>query len=385
MLFLNSEAMIDISEIDRGRTRPQTERASPFGFLSKEITLFGKGMSDRKKERFYTELHTLLTAGVDIRTAFELLVTEAERKEDKALYESILHGIVAGATLPDAVRATDKFTPYEYYSLRIGEEAGRMNNVLHDLSVYYSKKIKQKRKVTGALSYPAIVITVAVLAVVFMLRFVVPMFADMLSRFGSDLPALTKLVIRASGFLGRYGLWILAVLTGIIFFMYSRRRKERFRRLVSRIVLKLPFIGKITRKVYVERFAHAMHLLLLSKTNLIDALELVQKMVAFYPIEQSLTSIRAEVFAGASLYESMAKHAIYPKRMISLIRVAEEVNQLDTMFGKLSHQLSDEIDHETSMLGSVIEPLMILCLGVMVAVILVAMYLPMFKLGTAFG
>jgi type IV pilus assembly protein PilC len=150
-------------------------------------------------------------------------------------------------------------------------------------------------------------------------------------------------------------------------------------------VMRIPYIGKIAQKVYVERFAHAMHLLLVSKTNLVDALELVQKMVGFYPIEKSLDTIRKEIFSGSALHSAMAKYPIYPKRMTSLIRVAEEVNQLDMMFEKLSKQLSDEIEHETTVLGSMIEPLMILFLGVMVSVILVAMYLPMFKIGTAFG
>jgi type IV pilus assembly protein PilC len=128
-----------------------------------------------------------------------------------------------------------------------------------------------------------------------------------------------------------------------------------------------------------------MHLLLASKTNLVDALELVQKMVGYYPIEKSLDTIRKEIFAGSALHTAMTKYPVYPKRMISLIRVAEEVNQLDMMFEKLSKQLSDEIEHETTVLGSMIEPLMILFLGVMVSVILVAMYLPMFKIGSAFG
>ena len=149
--------------------------------------------------------------------------------------------------------------------------------------------------------------------------------------------------------------------------------------------MRIPHLGKIAQKVYVERFAHAMHLLLASRTNLVDALELVEKMVGFYPIEKSLADVRKQIFSGSALHTAMQQYPVYPKRMISLIRVAEEVNQLDMMFDKLSKQLSDEIEHETTVLSSMIEPLMILFLGVMVSVILVAMYLPMFKIGTAFG
>lgn len=377
--------MIDISQIADRHEVSANRLTGKTSILSRDIKLFGSGLNDRRKERFYSALHTLLTAGVDIRSAFELLVDEAERKEDKVLYKTILEQVVAGATLPDAIQCTNKFSLYEFYSLRIGEESGRMNVILQDLAIYYNKKIKQRRKVLSALSYPLIVLSVALLAVVFMLRFVVPMFADMLSRFGAELPALTKGIIIASDSLGRFGPWFLLFLIVIIFTLWTQRKTGAYRRISSWIILRIPFIGKITRKVYVERFAHSMQLLLMSKTNLIDALELVQKMVGFYPIEQSLYSVRKEILAGATLHESLGKYSIYPKRMISLIRVAEEVNQVDAMFAKLSQQLSDEIEHETSLLGSIIEPVMILFLGVMVAVILVAMYLPMFKLGTAFG
>ncbi len=377
--------MIDISTIQKQRPTPTIKSGGLFEFFNRDIKIFSAGMNDRKKERFYSELHVLLTAGVDIRTAFELLESEAEKKEEKLLYGSILTSIVSGATLPDAVEKTGKFSTYEFFSLRIGEESGRMSAVLEDLGHYFSKKIKQKRKVTSALSYPVIVIAIAFLAVGFMLRFVVPMFADMLARFGTELPAITKWIIAASNAMGKYGPWILLLIISLVIFTWSQRKQDWFRKISSGFVFRIPYVGKITQKVYIERFAHSMHLLLASKTNLIGALELVQKMVGYYPIEKSLDKIRKDILAGASLHESLAKFSVYPKRMVSLIRVAEEVNQLDMMFEKLSSQLSDEIEHETSVLGSVIEPIMIMFLGVMVAVILVAMYLPMFKLGTAFG
>lgn len=377
--------MIDISTIKKQRAKPTPNTSVLADLFSRDIKLFSAGMNDRRKERFYSELYVLLMAGVDIRTAFELLEAEAEKKEEKLLYASILGAIVNGATLPEAVEMTGRFSSYEFYSLRIGEESGRMSAVLKDLGHYFTKKIKQKRKVTSALSYPVIVMVIAFLAVGFMLRFVVPMFADMLARFGTELPAITRYIIAASDSMSEYGPWILIVICSLIIITWTQRKQEWFRRFAAALVLRIPYVGKITQKVYVERFAHSMHLLLASKTNLIGALELVQKMVGFYPIEKSLETIRKDILMGLTLHESLAKFPIYPRRMVSLIRVAEEVNQLDLMFDKLSSQLSDEIEHETSVLGSVIEPLMIMFLGVMVAVILVAMYLPMFKLGSAFG
>ncbi|MEO5644574.1 MAG: type II secretion system F family protein [Bacteroidia bacterium] len=377
---------IDISKIAAAKAiavkKPQ---GGIMDFMSRDIKLFGGKWNDKKKEGFYGELHVLLTAGIDIRSALELLEGEAEKKEDKLLYGQILKAIINGSTLPEAIELTAKFSTYEFYSLRIGEESGRMKEVLKDLGDFYTKKIKQKRKVTGALSYPMVVMLVAFGAVWFMLRFVVPMFADMLKRFNTELPGITKLIIDASELLGKYGPWLLLGIISIVIFTYSQRKQDAFRKLSSAFVLRIPYIGKITQKVYLERFCHSMHLLLASRTPLVNALELVQKMVGFYPVENSLTSIRHEIMHGSSLHECLAKFPVYNKRMISLIRVAEEVNQLDMMFDKLSKQYSDEIEHETSVLGSVIEPLMIVFLGMMVAVILVAMYLPMFKLSSSFG
>ncbi|MDQ3109894.1 MAG: type II secretion system F family protein [Bacteroidota bacterium] len=377
---------IDISKIAAAKvTSAKKPQGGIMDFMNRDIKILGSKWNDKKKEGFYGELHVLLTAGIDIRTALELLEGEAEKKDEKHMYGQILKAIINGSTLPEAIEQTGKFSTYEFYSLRIGEESGRMKEVLKDLGDYYTKKIKQKRKVTGALSYPMVVMLVAFGAVWFMLRFVVPMFADMLKRFNTELPGITKLIIDASETLGKYGPWMLLAIISLVIFIYSQRKQVWFRKFSSAFVLRIPYIGKITQKVYLERFCHSMHLLLASRTPLVNALELVQKMVGFYPIETSLTNIRQEIMHGSSLHDCLAKFPVYNKRMISLIRVAEEVNQLDMMFDKLSKQYSDEIEHETSILGSVIEPLMIVFLGLMVAVILVAMYLPMFKLSSSFG
>jgi type IV pilus assembly protein PilC len=376
---------IDISKIPAVKSASAKPQPGIMDFLNRDIKLFGSAWNDRKKERFYSELHILLTAGIDIRTTLELLEGEAEKKEEKTLYGQILNAVINGSTLPEAIEQTGKFSSYEYYSLRIGEESGRMTAVLKDLGEYYTKKIKQKRKVTGALSYPAVVMIVAFGAVGFMLRFVVPMFADMLKRFNTELPAITQWIIAASNTLGTYGPWILLLFTGLGVFAYSQRKQTWYRRFAAGLLLCIPYIGKIAQKVYLERFCHSMHLLLASRTTLVSALELVQKMVGFHPLETSLDTVRRDIMHGSALHESLAKFSVYTRRMVSLVRVAEEVNQLDLIFDKLSQQLTDEIEHETSVLGSIIEPLMIIFLGLMVAVILVAMYLPMFKLSTAFG
>src|ERR1041385_1029398 len=177
---------IDISKISLPQTATEKKSALLFAFLQKDIKLSGNSWNDKKKERFYNGLHVLLTAGIDIRTALELLEQESEKKDEKIIAGQILRAIVDGQTLPEAINASGKFSAYEFYSLRIGEESGRMEEVLKDLAEYYAQKIKQQRKVKSALSYPVVVISVAFGAVFFMMRFVVPMFADMLRRFHTE-------------------------------------------------------------------------------------------------------------------------------------------------------------------------------------------------------
>lgn len=376
--------MIDLSNIKTASSI--REKPNNPGILNREIQFFDRNsLSDKSKERFYGELSVLLHAGLDIRTAIELIIDEIVNPKEKIIFSNILQAIISGSNLADAIRLSGKFSSYEFYSLQIGEESGRTREILSDLNKYYTKKIKQRRKVRSALSYPVIVMLVAFGAVFFMLRFVVPMFAEMLQRFGSELPPLTKMIISMSDWIATYGIFCLLFLTTSALLIYSSRKETWFRKLSSGLLMKTPVIGPAVQKVYIERFAHSMQLMLSAKTGLLKALELSSKMIGFYPIETSLKEVQKQITQGRSLHESLSDYSIYPKRMISLIRVGEEVNKLDVMFQRISDQLVDEIEHDTSVLSSIIEPVMIIFLGLMVATILVAMYLPMFKIGTAFG
>lgn len=375
---------IDI-EAYRKKTQVRSieKQSKGLDFLNKEISLFGKALSDKKKERFYSELNILFAAGVDIKTALELIEEEQAKARDKALFAQVKDVIVNGGSLSDALRNSGKFSPYEYYSIRIGEESGRLTEVLEDLAKFFAGKIKQKRQVMNAISYPIVVMLTAFGVIGFMLRFVVPMFSDVFKRFKGELPAMTSMVINASDFMGRNGLYIILILAASIALLYSQRKKEWYRKYASALLIRLPVFGDIFQKIFLARFCHSMHLLLSARTPLVSSLDLVQKMAGFYPIERSLETVKNDIMHGSTLYYSLSRFSIYNSRMRSLIKVAEEVNQMDVIFGKLARQYTDEVEHKTSLLGSIIEPVMIIFLGVMVAVILIAMYLPLFQLSTS--
>ncbi len=350
------------------------------GLLSKEIKLFGSSFGDKKKVRFYSELSILLTSGIDMRTALEMLEEEQEKKDDRQLMGEIKQSMVEGKNLSEATFASGKFSEYEFYSMKIGEESGRMTEVLQSLTKYYDDKLEQRRQIINALSYPLIVISASVCVIVFMMRFVVPMFAELFRQFKGDLPLITKVMLRISGGMSTYGAIVLFSVIAVIGTLYSQRKAIWYRKFFSSLVLHLPVFGAMVKKVYLARFCQSMNLLLSAQTPLNSAIALVKKMVGFYPIEQSLDAVNEDLTRGAKLHESLGKFKVYERRMISLLRVAEEVKQMDVMFGRLAQQYGAEVDHQTKLLGNIIQPILLLLLGLVVGFIVLAMYMPLFQL-----
>ncbi len=344
----------------------------------------GNSLPDKIKESFYLELSTLLGAGMDIRSSLDLTKNEQTKKKYRAIFDEILQQIIAGSTFSAAMKSNGNFTAYEYFSVQIGEETGKLITVLTELALYYKKKINQQRQIIGALTYPVLVLVVAFGAVSFMMSYVVPMFADVLKRFGGELPMVTKMVLSISFLVKKYSLAFFIFLIAIVIFVVWQKKYDWFRNFTSKLILRIPVIGEIVRKIYLSRFANTMSLLVGSRIPMLQSIQLVKQMISFYPIEKSLTKVEEDVLSGVPLYESLSHHSAYTKKMISLIKVGEEVNQLDIFFNKISEQYSAEVEHQTNILSKFMEPLIIVVLGLVVGVILIAMYLPLFKLGQAF-
>ncbi len=353
-------------------------------FLNRDISFRSGKLPDRIKESFYLELWSLLAAGVDIRTALDLAIEDQKKRKIKKVFDEVQSLVVGGTTFSGALKKTKEFSKYEYYSIQIGEETGKLLQVLKELSDYFGKKIKQRRQIIGAITYPVVVLVVSFAAVSFMVAFVVPMFSDTFKRFGSDLPSITKAVIAISAFVKKFiGLFLLLV-AGIIAFCIWQSKMEWFRKLSSAFLLRTPVIGKIIHKIYLSRFSNTMSLLIGAKIPMVQAIQLVRQMITFYPIEKSLHAIEENIITGSSLYKSLSQHPVYPSKMVSIVKVGEEVNQLELFFSRLSEQYTSDVEYQTTMLSKFLEPVIIIVLGLIVGVILIAMYLPMFKLGQAF-
>lgn len=352
--------------------------------LNRDIKLFASQLPDRIKETFYLELSTLLSAGVDTRTALDLIVQEQTKRKYKEIFSAIYQQVIGGATLSAALKKNKEFTTYEYHSVQIGEETGKLNFILNELTVFFQRKIKQRQQIIGALTYPVMVIAVAVVAVSFMVMYVVPMFADVFKRFGGELPFVTRAVLYFAGIVKQFFAGFIFSLAAIMFFCVLNRQKEWFRSIVSRVVLRIPLIGEITRKIYLSRFSSTMALLVGSRIPIVQGIALVREMISYYPIEVSLKKVEEDVVSGLTLHKSLENHAIYPKKMISLLKAGEEVNKLELFFSKIAEQYTAEVEYKTNLLSKFLEPMIIIVLGFVVGVILIAMYLPLFKLGQSF-
>jgi len=382
---INQGEWQELTHADNGKQKKTVSE----NFLKKDFALFGKRLSDKKKERFYAKLHVLLAAGMDIKRGLELIERTLQLKSDKELIHTLHQKIVGGGKekggtpLSQAMKESKKFSPYEYISVFIGEESGKLVAVLKELAAFYQNKIKLQRQVMNIASYPALVLILTIGVTFFMIRFVIPMLANSLKRLGKELPPLTKFVIDSSELIATYFPFALILLVVLIVLAVSQKEKRWYRKLNSNIILSIPIVGNIYRKIYLGRFCNAMALLINAKVDTYRALDLVQKMIRFYPIENSLESIRqAFLQDGTPIHKSMARFSIYDEEMTALLEVGDEVNKLDEMFSDLSRQYRDDIEHQANLLNNQMQVILLVLIGAIGGIIVVAMYLPMFEYST---
>ncbi|MCT1526447.1 type II secretion system F family protein [Sphingobacterium hotanense] len=352
--------------------------------MNSDISFGNRQLTDKKKEEFYLEFSTLLLSGIDIRTAFDLILVDQKKGKRSNIFELIRNDVILGASLSQGIENSAKFSNYEIQSIKIGEETGKLAEILKELAIYYKSKIAQRRKIISALTYPIIVMCTSFGAVFFMLKFVVPMFADVFNRFGGELPWITAQILNLSNFIDKTFIYFLLVIVGLIVLLYYHRKKRWFRKWSANIILRIPVVKDIVKKIHLSRFANTMRLLISTNTPLLQSLQLIRQMSDFYPIHESLGPIEEAVLHGQSLHASLDKFPFYPKKMIQLIKVGEEVKKLDFFFEKISQQYTDEVEYQTSTLSTLLEPLIIIFLGLIVGLILIAMYLPMFQMSNSF-
>ena len=353
--------------------------------LKTEITLFGGGFSNKKKQSFYLELSVLLKAGITIKEALGLIIESLKKEKDRQLLSNILQQVINGKPFSEALYSSKQFSEYEYFSIKIGEETGTTARVCQELGVFYERKNEQKRIIIAALTYPSIVLSTAILVVIFMLSYVVPMFQDIFKQNNMELPYLTQVIVKMSAITKSYGL-ILFVLV-LLFFVAGRFLKDNYtyRKNIHSLMLRIPIVGRFVSKIYLAQFTQAVTLLTSSKVPILNSIQMVTKMIRFVPLQEALNKVEANIMKGESLSESLKNNKMFDNRIISLVKVAEETNQTEYIFNQLNEQYNQEVMQQSKVLSTVLEPFIILFVGILVAVLLVAMYLPMFQMSSAIG
>lgn len=334
----------------------------------------------KKKEAFYREFSILLRSGIDFNTALLLL----EKQEQSELLVSILQEvrkkIIKGKSLYVALEESGNFTPYEVFSIKIGEETRQLTKVFDQLNIYFKRKLKIRRQIISALTYPLLVIVITMGVLYFMLSYVVPMFSSIFSQFGKDLPAITQIVINISRSFKTFSAFLAGSILMIFLFHTYMKKNQDYLLFVSNLLLKIPLVGNLIKKIYLARFCQSLSLLLSAKTPLLNSLDLVNKILVFAPFNTSIVRIKKKITKGESFYRSLSEEPLFPAKLISLTQIGEETNELDLMYSELSQQYEEEIEHYTKVLGTVIEPVMIVIIGSIVGFIMVALYSPIFNL-----
>ena len=353
--------------------------------LKKEVNFFGSSFPTKKKYEFYNELGVLLQAGITIKDALQLIKENQKKTNHKIIVEEILNKVINGMPFSDAILASKQFTEYEYFSVKIGEETGTLSKVCKSLAVFFERKNEQRRIIISALTYPCIVLSTAVLVVVFMLSYVVPMFQDIFNQNKIELPFLTQIIIGFSNAIKHYGGFLLLGIIILVIVFKVMLKNDDIKEIFHTIILKTPVVGKFITKIYLAQFTQAISLLTTAKIPMLNSIKLVKNMIEFMPLKKSLQRVEDSILKGNSLSQSLAGNKMFDDRIISLVKVAEETNQTEFVFNQLNEQYNNEVVQQSKLVATIIEPFIIIIVGLIVGVLLVALYLPMFKLSSVIG
>ena len=356
--------------------------------MNKEIKIPFLGAKIKQKDIsiFTRQFSTMIDAGLPLVQGLSILSKQNPNPKMKAMLESIKEEVESGKTLTESLKNFPKHFDTLYVNMvDAGENGGILDIILDRLSVYMEKSIKLKREIKTALIYPSVVISAAILVTTILLVFVIPTFAELFEDFGAELPLPTQIVINISNFFVKY----FFVISGsfftslIIFFKFSKTDKGKS--VLHPIYLKLPIFGDLIRKVAVARFTRTLGTMLSSGVPILTALNICSKTAGNKVVEVTVQKTRLAISEGKQMADTLSESNVFPPMVTQMIGVGETSGALDKMLEKVAIFYEEEVDNAVGALKQLIEPLMILFLGVIIGGLVIAMYLPIFKLGTVTG
>jgi type IV pilus assembly protein PilC len=365
----------------RGLLVERLEERSDGG--SEAGTMFKK-VKPKSLQVFSRQFATMIEAGVNVVTALVVLEEQTDDKYLAAVIAELRADVEEGALLSQAMSRHPKvFSRLFVAMVEAGEAAGVLDQVLDRVAFQIEKETQIKRRVKGAMLYPIMVLTFATLVLIGMLLFLVPIFEKIFSDLGGELPALTKAVVAASDLLRERWYVIFPLMIASVFGVRRLKRTEKGRQVWDRIKLRIPMrIGQVVRKVAMARFSRTLSTLIAAGVDIIKSLEITGSTAGNWVVEEALAGVRAKVHEGVPIAHPLAENPVFPPMVSQMVRIGEETGELEKMLGKVADFYEDEVDASIQSLTSIIEPLMMIAVGMMVGVIIIAMYLPMFKLLT---
>ncbi len=335
---------------------------------------------------FTRQLSTMITSGLPLVQSLEILSNQIEDKNLRGIVREIKAKIEGGSRFADALRDYPKCFDELYVNLVVaGEEGGMLDTVLNRLAIYMEKIEKLKKKIKSAMIYPISIIVVAIGVVMVLLIFVIPVFEGMFKDMGAELPMPTQIVINISKFVKSYIIYMVIAL-GIGVFLFRRYYKtEGGQRTIDRLTLKVPVFGVLALKASVARVTRTLATLLSSGVAILESLVIVARVAKNKIVEDALIVARTKISEGKSMSEPLQESGIFPPMVVQMVQVGESTGALDNMLNKIADFYEEDVDNLVTNLTSLMEPIIMMFLGVILGGLIIAMYLPIFKLGQAVG
>ena len=335
---------------------------------------------------FCRQFSTMIDAGLPIIQCLDILYSQNENKTFKNILKEIKGNVESGQTFAEALKKYPKqFDDLFVNMIAAGEAGGILDSILRRLSAYMEKAAKLKAKIKGGMTYPIVTIVIAIIVIAIIMVFVIPVFEEMFEGMGGALPAPTQIVVNMSRFIKSNILYIIGFIGVLIFAIRRFYKTEKGRVLMDDLFLKVPLFGPLIRKAAVSKFTRTMGTMLGSGVAILDALEIVAKTAGNKTIEKAVYETRSAISEGRTMSDPLSESGVFPSMVCQMIAVGESTGALDSMLTKIADFYDEEVDQAVENMTALIEPFMLVFLGVVIGGLVVSMYLPIFKMASALG
>lgn len=370
--------MIDLNQHIASSNQTSSKKKIDFNIKHLISSLFK--LSDKDKESFYYEFHTLLKAGVPYNTALEILIKNTKSKTLKKHLIHIASESNNGVSLSNAMLQTNFHEKYETKSINIGEQTGKLDYILYQLSDYFKNRNKIKKAFSKIIAYPGMMLLLTFGALIFISTTVFPLFKSLYESYDATLPTLTKFFISFASFITVYKTFLIVTLVFLMLIFISQKNKAWFKKITSNLILKTPFVGDLYKKIHIAKSFKLISLMLKSSTTLRDALSIVVEATEMPKLKESLIKLEEKYNKGYDLNVAMKEDSFFNQKMRTLIEIGETTKQLDSMFEKLVLTLDEEIQNKIDIAQKLLPLILMSVVGVVIITLMMAVYMPMLNL-----